>query len=111
MLIILRILTALVGLFMAYFVLSGGPFPAFVIADSVIAVGMLVASLLPVKLTYGAIHAVHCYAVGVFTVATATYFDMGKQPGIPLIILLAITALVSLILIFKKPVLPPIRAA
>lgn len=104
MLKLIRIVSALMGLILAYLVLTGGMnIRVFVVPDLLLSAGLVIAALLPGAIARPALLGANAFAAGVFTVATSRYVIEDGRINPPLIAYLALAWLFALLLIATWP--------
>jgi len=102
MLILLRLLSILVGAGTAWRVLEGVmTAPLFKTADLVVGGVLIVAALMPRPIAPVAMIAANAYALGVFSVALASYLVPGR-PVDPLLIAALAVNLTTILLLFPR---------
>jgi hypothetical protein len=103
MLLVLRLLAILVGAATAWRVLDGSMTDAiFKVPDLVLGGVLVIAALLPRSAAPSALLAASAYALGVFSVALATYMVPGR-PVEPLLLAGMAVNLATILLLMPKP--------
>lgn len=102
LLIFLRILSFTVGAATAWQVLNGTmTAPLFKVADIAVGVALVIAALMPKAIAPAALIAASAYALGVFSIALASYLVPGR-PVDPLLMAAMAVNLTTLLLLFPR---------
>ncbi|MDF7773700.1 hypothetical protein P1X14_00445 [Sphingomonas sp. AOB5] len=102
MLLVLRLLSILVGAGTAWQVLSGTmTAPLFKVADLALGAALVIAALMPRAIAPTALIAANAYALGVFSIALASYLVPGR-PVAPLLIGCMAINLTAILLLFPR---------
>jgi hypothetical protein len=102
MLLVLRLLSILLGAGAAWRVLNGMmTVPLFKVADLVLGVALVLAALMPRAIAPTALIAANAYALGVFSIALASFLVPGR-PVEPLLILGMAVNLTTILLLFPR---------
>ena len=102
MLILLRILSLAVGAATAWRVLDGTmTAPLFKVADIAVGAALVIAALMPRAIAPTALVAASAYALGVFSIALASYLVPGKAVD-PLLMAAMAVNLTTLLLLFPR---------
>jgi hypothetical protein len=102
MLILLRLLSILVGAATAWRVLDGTmTMPLFKVADLAVGAALVIAGLMPKGAAQHALVAANAYALGVFSIALASYLVPGR-PADPLLMAAMAVNLTTILLLFPR---------
>lgn len=102
MLQLLRLLSVLLGAGIAWKVLDGTmTMPLFKVADLAAGAALVIAGLMPKPTTSTALIAANAYALGVFSIALASYLVPGR-PADPLVIAAMAVNLTTILLLFPR---------
>lgn len=103
MVLFIRAVSALMGLSLAYSVLTGGmSIRVFVVPDLILSAELVIASVLPLGIAPRALLAANGFAAGVFTVATSRYVIEDGRINPPLIGYLAFAWLFTVLLLVVR---------
>lgn len=101
---IVRVVSALMGLTLAYSVLTGGmAIRIFIVPDLILSAALVIAAVLPGVAARPALIGANAFAAGVFTVATSRYLIEDGRINPPLIAYLVLAWLFALLLIATWP--------
>lgn len=102
MLLLLRLLSILVGAATAWQVLEGRMTqPLFKVADLAVGAALVIAGLMPKSVAPTALITANAYALGVFSIALASYLVPGR-PVDPLLMAAMAVNLATVLLLFPK---------
>jgi len=102
MLLLLRLLSILVGAGAAWKVLDGTmTMPLFKVADLAAGAVLVIAGLMPKPVAPTALIAANAYALGVFSIALASYLVPGR-PADPLVMAAMAVNLTAILLLFPR---------